>query len=222
MPHHNNTALISLRGITFGYHNLTRLFEGLDLSVAAGMRIGIIGPNGCGKTTLFNIIMGFARPACGVIEVFEKERKNEKDFHAVREKIGYLFQNSDDQLFCPSVKEEVAFGLLNYRVPKPEIEKRIKDALGIVGMQGFEDRAPYRLSEGEKKRLAIATLVALKPEVLLLDEPTNGIDEQGIEAIERILQDKKTYIIISQDRDFLKRNTDSLCTIRDGGVVNIG
>lgn len=184
----------------------------------SGDKIGIIGPNGCGKTTLFNIIMGFERPDKGTVEIFGNERKKDKDFFDVRKKIGYLFQNSDDQLFCPSVREEVAFGPLNYRLPKDEVEKRIKDSLKIVGLDGFEDRAPYHLSFGEKKKLAIATLLAMKPEVLLFDEPTNELDEAGIKSVIEILHSNYTYILISQDINFLKKTVNIIYAVTNGGL----
>ncbi len=209
--------LIKLTGITFGYDGKPLLFDSLNFSLSEGERVGIIGPNGCGKTTLFNIIMGFVRPARGLIEIDGRLIKEEKDFQKVREMIGFLFQNSDDQLFCPSVREEVAFGPLNFRLPKDEVEKRVRDSLQLVGLQGFEERTPYSLSEGEKKRLAFATVLAMKPKIILLDEPTNGIDENGVINIERILRNSDhTYVVISQDINFLRRTTHIIYTIEQG------
>lgn len=214
--------LIRLTGITFGYNGKPLLFDSLDFFVSEGERVGVIGPNGCGKTTLFNIIMGFVKPASGLIEIGGKVIKGEKDFQKVREMIGFLFQNSDDQLFCPSVREEVAFGLLNQRLPRNEVEKRIRESLELVGLQGFEERTPYNLSEGEKRRLALATIVAMKPRILLLDEPTNGIDEDGINSIKKILSDHNyTYIVISQDMNFLKDTTEIIYTIEQGRLKEI-
>ncbi len=211
-----NKILINLKDIYFGYPDSIQLFNGLSLTVKSGDRVGIVGPNGCGKTTLFNIIMGFSRPEKGSIVIFGKERKKEKDFFEVRKKIGYLFQNSDDQLFCPSVREEVAFGPLNYRLSKDEVEKRIVNSLKIVGLAGFEERAPYHLSAGEKKKLAIATLLAMESEVLLFDEPTNELDEPGIRSVIEILHNNFTYLLISQDLNFLKKTVDIIYTIDNG------
>ncbi|MEO0190961.1 MAG: ABC transporter ATP-binding protein, partial [candidate division WOR-3 bacterium] len=212
--------LIRLTGITFGYNGKPLLFDSLDFFLPENCRIGIIGPNGCGKTTLLNIIMGFVKPISGVIEIFGAEMKGEKDFQKARRLIGFLFQNSDDQLFCPSVKEEVAFGPLNYRLPKEEVERRVKKSLELVGLEKFEAMAPYRLSEGEKKKLAIATILAMQPKILLLDEPTNGLDEEGVKRVINILNSKKfTYAIISQDINFLKQTTEKIYTIENGRLV---
>lgn len=214
--------MIKLEKINFGYNNNHMLFNSLNFFIPENGRMGLIGPNGSGKTTLLNIIMGFVKPSSGFLEIFGKVMKSEKDFQNIRMIIGYLFQNSDDQLFCPSVKEEVAFGPLNQRLPKSEIEKRVKESLEILGLKGFEERVPYHLSEGEKKRLAFATILAMKPKVLLLDEPTNGIDEDGKRRIENILNDGNyTYLVISQDIDFLKNTTDVLYTIQNGNIKKL-
>ncbi|MEO0095600.1 MAG: ABC transporter ATP-binding protein [candidate division WOR-3 bacterium] len=211
--------LIRLTGITFGYNGKPLLFDSLDFFLPENCRIGIIGPNGCGKTTLLNIIMGFVKPISGVIEIFGAEMKGEKDFQKARRLIGFLFQNSDDQLFCPSVKEEVAFGPLNYRFPKKEIEIRIKESLEIVGLKGFEEMSPYYLSEGEKRKLALATILVMKPKILLLDEPTNGLDESGWKSVVNILKNGNfASIIISQDTNFLKETTQVVYTIEKGKI----
>jgi cobalt/nickel transport system ATP-binding protein len=214
--------LIKLSSISFGYNGKPLLFDKLDFTVPEGSRIGLIGPNGCGKTTLFNIIMGFLRPQKGVIEIDGKRMEGEKDFQKARKIIGFLFQNSDDQLFCPSVREEVAFGPLNLRIPKPEVEKLVGEALEMVGLKGYEEHAPYLLSEGEKKRLAIASVIVMKPKVLLLDEPTNGLDESGITMVFRILKEfGSTYVVISQDNDFLKKAVEIVYTFKNGRLEKI-
>ncbi|MEO0226304.1 MAG: ABC transporter ATP-binding protein [candidate division WOR-3 bacterium] len=214
--------LIELTNIDFGYPGQKPIFTGLNFSLIEGERIGIIGPNGCGKTTLFNIIVGFLKPANGIIKIFGKVRNNEKDFQEVRQRIGYLFQNSDDQLFCPSVREEIAFGPLNLRWPKDRIKQTVKEMLELVGLEGFEDRSPYNLSEGEKRRLALATVMATKPQVLLLDEPTNGLDEMAVEKIVEILSGHKfSTIVISQDINFLKKTTDFIYRFSDRQLKRI-
>jgi cobalt/nickel transport system ATP-binding protein len=220
MDHNNN--LIELKDIRFGYPTNPRLLDGLNFTLKKGDRIGIIGPNGCGKTTLLHIIMGLTTPHQGRVDILGKARVTQDDFVEVREKIGFLFQDSDDQLFCPSVKEEVAFGPLNFRKKHDEVEVIINDSLTRVDLLGFEQRAPYNMSGGEKRRLALATILAMKPRILLLDEPTLGLDEPTVEKTVEILHDTQlSYIIISQNREFLRRTTNKLYTIENGVMKDL-
>ncbi len=214
--------LINLKGVCFGYPQRPDLLSDLDFTLNFQERVGIIGPNGCGKTTLLYIIMGLIKPRRGEVEIFGKTRREEGDFKEVRKKIGFLFQNSDDQLFCPSVKEEVAFGPLNFGVNKEMVQKIVADTLARVGLSGFEPRTPYSLSGGEKRRLALATIFAMNPEVLLLDEPTIGLDEETVIRIKEILKSPGlSYIIVSQNRLFLKELTDIQYTINNGKIKRI-
>lgn len=212
-----NNILINLSNISFSYPSKMNLLNDLSFTLRAGDRVGIIGPNGCGKTTLFYVIMGLMQPYEGHVEICGKIRIEEADFREVREKIGFLFQNSDDQLFCPSVREEVSFGPLNFGIDREEVKNAVKETLIDVGLEGFEVRPPYDLSGGEKRKLALATILALKPKILLLDEPTIGLDEETVEKIIEILKEPDlSYIIISQNREFLKTTTDILYTINNG------
>lgn len=211
--------IINLSKIDFGYHADSLLLRNLNFALHDGDRVGIIGPNGCGKTTLLYLIMGLLKPHAGAIEIFGKRRFVEDDFAGVRERIGFLFQNSDDQLFCPSVREEVAFGPLNFGKRGQEVEDIIDESLGRVGLDGFKQRVPYHLSGGEKRRLAVATILALRPRVLLLDEPTLGLDLSTVQKIIEILvQPGLSYVIISQNIDFLKRTTKQICTFESGKI----
>lgn len=218
----NNGVLIDLKGIYFGYPTNPNLLNGLNFILHQGDRIGIIGTNGCGKTTLFHIIMGLISPEKGTVFILGKERTSQHDFVEVRKKIGFLFQDSDDQLFCPSVREEVAFGPLNYGKKYSEVQPIITNALSRVGLNDFEQRVPYNLSGGEKRRLAMATILAMKPSILLLDEPTLGLDEATVEKIVENLKDPKlSYIIISQNKEFLHSTTDKQFTIDNGVIQSI-
>jgi len=208
--------LIELKDISFGYYTAPDLLDDLNFRLTMGERVGIIGPNGCGKTTLLYLIMGLLKPAKGEIRIFGKKRRVEEDFVEVRQRIGFLFQNSDDQLFCPSVKEEIAFGPLNFGVERNRVREIIDKTLKDVGLDGFEERAPYNLSGGEKRKLALATILAMQPDVLLLDEPTIGLDEATVEKLINILNEPRlSYIIISQNRGFLKETVKRLYTVRN-------
>jgi cobalt/nickel transport system ATP-binding protein len=217
-----DNIIIRLSNVAFGYGADSSLLRNLYFAVHRGDRIGIVGPNGCGKTTLFYLIMGLLKPHEGVIEIFGKKRLKEDDFVEVREKIGLLFQNSDDQLFCPSVREEVAFGPLNFGKRGQEVENIVDESLGSVGLESFKQRVPYHLSGGEKRRLAMATILAMKPSVLLLDEPTLGLDLPTVEKIVEILNGPGlSYVIISQNRDFLKRTASKLYTFENGALKDL-
>ena len=141
-----NNTLIHLKKINFGYSGKPYLLRNLSFKLNKGDKIGIIGENSCGKTTLLYIIMGLLIPDKGDLEIFGKVRRTERDFYEIRKRIGFLFQNSDDQLFCSTVEEEIAFGSLNFRVNRDEVRKIVEDKLKVVGLEGFEKRTPYNLS----------------------------------------------------------------------------
>lgn len=213
--------MIHLKNIGFRY-NSRHIFTGLDFTVSPGDRIGLIGPNGSGKTTLAQIIMGLLTPDVGEIELFGKVRKTESDFAEVRGRIGFLFQDPEDQLFCPTVLEDVAFGPLNLGKSQEEARAIVSETLATLNLEGFEERITYQLSGGEKRLVSLATVLAMGPEVLILDEPTNGLDEATTERIvQRLTDSNLTFVLISHDRDVVERTTDILMTIRDGQIVPV-
>lgn len=217
-----NLPLIRLKGIGFAYPERSPVLEGIDFAFSRGDRIGLVGANGSGKTTLLHIIMGLLKPMSGEIEVFGKPRKEDKDFREVRERIGLLFQDPDDQLFSPTVAEDVAFGPLNLGKTRDEAIGIVHDTLEILGLSGFEDRITYRLSGGEKKLVSLATVLAMKPEILLLDEPVTGLDENTKARIMEFLKiPTHSFIIVSHDRNFLQETTDVLYQINDGIIKKI-
>ncbi len=170
------------------------------------------GKNGSGKTTLLHLIVGLVRPGAGSIEIFGKERREEADFLEVRRRIGLLFQDSDDQLFCPTVAEDVAFGPLNLGFSREEVRTIVAQTLADLGLAGYENRITYQLSSGEKRLAALATVLAMQPEVLLLDEPTNSLDEQSVGRLQEILQKlPQTIILVSHNRKLREQLTD--CTL---------
>ena len=147
--------------------------------------MALLGPNGCGKTTLLHLIVGLLRPSAGQIEAFGRQRMAEADFHEVRRRVGLLFQDADDQLFCPTVAEDVAFGPLNLGKSRDEVRRIVAGTLDSLGLAGYEHRVTYRLSGGEKRLVALATVLAMQPEVLLLDEPSGGLDDASHGAADR-------------------------------------
>jgi len=196
--------LIGLRGIRFAFDGKKALFEDLDFSLRRGERLALLGGNGAGKTTLLRIIMGLAHPDKGTVRLFGQDCRSEKDFAAARTRIGFVFQDADDQLFCPTVAEDVAFGPLNLGLPHELVHERVHATLAEVGLAGFEQRVSYRLSGGEKKLAALATVLSMKPQLLLLDEPTAGLAAEAVERIAHILRASGLpCLIVSHDRDFL-------------------
>ena len=215
-----NNLIIHLEGITFSYPGRSSVLNKLDLHLHKGSRIGLMGPNGSGKTTLFQIIMGLLKPSAGRIEIFGKSVTTEKDFRKVREKIGFLFQDADDQLFSPTVLEDVAFGPLNLGRSRDEAMDIALNTLKFLDLDGFGDRITYKLSGGEKKLVSLATVLAMEPEVLLLDEPTSGLDDKTKATLKNVLLDLDlSYILISHEIDFLANITDSIYTLEKGAIV---
>jgi cobalt/nickel transport system ATP-binding protein len=213
-------TIIALKGIDFAYPAQEPVLRALDFTLRRGERIGLVAPNGSGKTTLFHLIMGLYSPRRGEIELFGKPVKEEKDFVAVRRRIGMLFQDADDQLFSPTVLEDVAFGPLNMGRRKEEAVAISRDILGELGLRGFEDRITYKLSGGEKRLVALATVLAMQPEVLLLDEPTSGLDEKTKDRLKEVLcRLDLSYILISHEFDFMADMVTTYQTLQDGKIV---
>ncbi len=180
-----------------------------------------MGPNGSGKTTLFHIVMGLLKHTSGSMEIFGKPVTREKEFDEVRRKIGLLFQDADDQLFSPTVLEDVAFGPLNMGMSRDEAVDIAKKTLKSLDLIGFEDRITYKLSGGEKRLVSLATILAMEPEVLLLDEPTAGLDDKTKAKLIGILSNLDlSFILISHEIDFLFEITDSIYTMENKRIVS--
>ncbi|MDD4269295.1 MAG: ABC transporter ATP-binding protein [Pirellulales bacterium] len=208
--------LVKLDRVTFRYGERTVLDQ-CDLALAAGERVGLVGANGSGKTTLLGLIVGLRRPAQGRVIVFGKPREREADFRPIRGRVGLLFQDSDDQLFCPTVAEDVAFGPFNLGKSRHEVEQIVARTLGELGLEDYAHRVTYKLSGGEKRLVALATVLAMEPEVLLLDEPTAGLDETAAERVAGILAGlPQAMLIVSHDRPFLARIADRRLCLRRG------
>jgi len=166
--------------------------------------------------------MGLLKPESGVIEIFDKIRKKEKDFDEVRKRIGLLFQDSDDQLFCPTVEEDIAFGPLNLGKSHEEARIIVKETCEKLGLRGYEKKITHRLSGGEKRLVALATVVAMQPECYLLDEPTTGLDEATSERFLRYLKEySDTYMIITHNRHLLEQSVDKVYLLAGGSLKTL-
>jgi cobalt/nickel transport system ATP-binding protein len=188
--------VIEIDHLSYDYPDGTPALREIDLEIFRGESIAILGPNGAGKSTLLYHFNGtFIGKGRVVVLGLPLVKENLKE---IRRRVGLVFQNPDDQLFCPTVYDDVAFGPLNMGLEERDIRKRVERALGMVGLPGFERRSAHHLSEGEKKRVALATVLAMDSEILALDEPTDNLDPAGSQAlIERIRQIGQTKIIIT-------------------------
>ncbi len=211
--------MIELRDISYTFNQAkSPVLHNLSFATQ-DKRLGIIGPNGCGKTTLLHLMVGLLTPDKGEVLFHGKPVVTKDDLRALRKEVGFLFQNSDDQLFSPTVIEDVAFGPLNLGFSPDEAKDIALTTLACLGLAGFEDRITHRLSGGEKKLVALATILAMKPKMLLLDEPTNNLDPKTRSHLIEILQGLDLYqIIISHDWDFLSHTTSILYKIDHGHI----
>ncbi len=212
--------LLKLHNISYSYPgHQSRLIENVNFSIHQE-RIGLIGPNGSGKTTLFQIIMGLLALDRGDILLEGEKMESKKDFQHLRRQLGFLFQNSDDQLFSPTVLEDVAFGPLNCGQTAAEAQHISIRTLEQLGLKGFEERITHKLSGGEKKLVALATILSMQPRLLLLDEPSNNLDPATRGRLINILRGlDQAHIIISHDLDFLASTCTQLYTIENKTLV---
>jgi cobalt/nickel transport system ATP-binding protein len=215
-----------VRAVSYRYQQQPALRE-LSMQVSPGERVALLGANGSGKSTLLRLLAGLAFPESGEIAFFgqaltERAFEDEAFFFGFRRRVGLVFQNPDVQLFNPSVFDEVAFGPLQLRWPKEKIRERVEAALESMGIGHLRDRAPHRLSGGEKKRVALASVLVTDPEVLLLDEPSAALDPLSRAEIIRLLASwkdgAKTVITATHDLDTLEDIADR-CYVLQGGQV---
>ena len=216
--------MLEARNITFSYDDGTEALNNVNLKVDKGDIVALLGKNGAGKSTLFLHFNGILRPDKGEIIIDEEKLKyDKKSLIKFRQKVGLVFQNPDDQIFAPSVEEDVAFGPLNLKLPMEEVQKRVHEALERVGMVGFEKKAPHHLSGGQKKRVAIAGILAMKPEIMVFDEPTAGLDPKGASKIINLLKELNeqgiTIIISTHDVDLVPQYANKVYVLHEGSMI---
>lgn len=218
-------AIIEINDVYYTYREGTKALRGLSLSVEQGERVALLGPNGAGKSTLLLHFNGILLPQRGRVAVMGREitGKTEK---WVRSMVGLVFQDPDDQVFSSTVLEDVAFGPKNMGLDRQEIDRRVAAALEAVGMSESGDRAPYHLSYGQKKRVAIAGVLAMQPQIVVLDEPMAFLDPRGKDHLAGILNDMRhrgqTIVIATHDVDFAAEWADRIIVIKDGSTLAQG
>jgi len=221
------TSALELRDLRFRYHDGHEALCGVDLVVAEGETVGIVGPNGAGKSTLLlhvNGILPERAPAAerAAVLVFGQPVAGET-LQAVRRDVGVLFQDPDDQLFCPTVFEDVAFGPEQLGLEKAEIRATVREALAKVGLEGFDDRAPHHLSVGEKRRVCLAGVLACSPRLLVLDEPTSNLDPRSRRELKALLAAlPTTKIIATHDLELVVELCDRAVLLDAGTIVAEG
>ena len=213
--------LIRVSNLRHRYDDGTQALDGVDFALYPGETVAVFGPNGSGKTTFLLRLVGLLEGE-GEVEVCGL-RVVRKNFAAVRQKVGILFQDSDDQLFMPTVFEDVAFGPLNLGLDREQVESRVRSCLALVDMEAAAGKAPYHLSAGEKRRAALAGVLAMEPEILILDEPVTFLDPPGraalIEVLHRLSQAK---LIVSHDIDLARELATRAVFFLKGKIVASG
>lgn len=212
------TPLLSLINVNYSYENGTPVLTDVNLHVHPGESIGLIGANGVGKSTLMKLVVGLCTNYTGELEV-EGIPVTDKNMAKVRQKIGYVFQDSENQLFMPTVYQDVAFGPRNYGFSEDEVKERTEKALEMVGLSHLKDKQIYKLSGGEKKLAAIATILSLDPKLILMDEPSVALDPRNRRNLIQILEKLPVVrLIASHDLDFIWDTCDRTI-LMDGGTI---
>ncbi len=204
-------------GLRYSYLDRFVALDGVDLTVHRGEKLALLGANGCGKSTLLKILDGLIFPSAGSFTAYgepvtEDSLEDEQLNAGFRSRIGFVFQNSDAQVFSPTVREELSFGPLQLGLDRAEVIRRVEDVLELLQIRELADRAPFQLSGGQKKRVAIGTVLAMNPEVLLFDEPTAALDPRTAEWLTGLIEDLaeagKTIVLATHDLDSLDRIAD--------------
>lgn len=217
-----STPALRVSGLSFSYPDGTRVLDSIELVVDRGERVALLGPNGAGKTTFLLHLIGILGGGPGVIEI-QGVRLEPASLREIRRRVGLVFQDPDDQLFMPTVYEDVAFGPANFGVPTEDLGGRVRQALAAVGMEGAEERAPHHLSGGERRRVALATVLACQPDLLVLDEPSSNLDPAGRRELAEVLAGLDTTILlVTHDLPYALQVCDRSVVMNRGRIVADG
>jgi cobalt transport protein ATP-binding subunit len=213
--------ILEVKNLCYAYPDGTKALDGVNFSMEPGQKVAVLGANGAGKSTLMLHLNGILDGKGEIIVCGLKLEK--KTIRQVRQKVGLVFQNPDDQLFCPTVFDDVAFGPQNMGLSKNEVSDRVAKALSQVGLTGFEKRSPFHLSIGEKKRIALATVLSIDSELIVLDEPTTNLDPRGRrEIVELLSKLEKSMIIVTHDFGLAKKLCKRSIIMAKGKIVADG
>jgi cobalt/nickel transport system ATP-binding protein len=214
--------VLDVRGLAFAYPDGHQALYGVDLHVHRGERVALLGPNGAGKTTLVLHLNGILTAGAGSVAVSGLP-VNRENFQEVRRRVGVVFQDPDDQLFMPTVRDDVAFGPANLGVRGTELDARVVEALDRVGMVDFIDRPPHHLSFGQRRRVAVATVLAMEPEILVLDEPSSNLDPASRRELADIVTALDvTVLMVTHDLPYALQLCPRAVVLSDGVIVADG
>ena len=214
--------VIRIRSLEYIYPEGTKALRGINLDVFQGESIGLIGPNGAGKSTLLLHLNGILKARSGLVEVLGMKAE-EKNFVEIRQRVSLVFQEPDDQLFMPTVFDDVAFGPVNAGCDQEKVAEKVRKALKDVGVEGYEKRCPHHLSFGEKKRIALATVLSMEPEILILDEPSSNLDPRARRHLIELLKSfSLTKIISGHDLELILEICPRVILLDDGQIVTNG
>ena len=215
------SIVIEVDNLVYAYPDGRQALKGVSLTVREGEKVAVTGPNGAGKSTLCLHLNGILN-GDGMVRVMDME-VTDRHLGAIRAKVGLVFQDPDDQLFSPTVFEDVAFGPLHTGLPEDEVRRRVRWALAQVGMEGFEDRMPHHLSLGERKRIAMATVLSMDPAILVLDEPTSELDPRSRRSLIQLLRElPQTMLVASHDMRLVRDLCPRTVILDEGHIVADG
>lgn len=218
-------AILQVKDLFYAYDEKKTALNGINVNIYQGERIAVVGSNGAGKSTFFLNINGVLSPEGGEIR-FHDTPVTKKTMKKLRKNIGIVFQDADNQIVASTVKAEVSFGPMNLKLPKEEVEKRVQTAMEYMNISGFGDRPPHYLSGGEKKRVAIADIIAMEPEVIVFDEPTAALDPVNAAMLEDVLTrlsaEGKTLLVSTHDVDFTYRWAERVLVFCGGEIIADG
>ena len=213
--------MIRFENVSFEYERGNRVIDNMSFEIGDGEAVGLIGANGAGKSTIMKLLLGLVSGE-GKILVDDIE-VNKANLGRIRAKLGFVLQNSDNQMFMPTVFEDMMFAPLNYMVSREDAEKRVDEILDRLGLQYLKHKYNHKISGGEKRMAAIATILAMEPEAILMDEPTSALDPYNRRVVINTIRDlKQTKIITSHDLDMILDTCDRVILINDGKIVADG
>ena len=225
MKNNNKEVILDIKGLCYSYSSNNNALKNINLAIGKGEKIAVMGSNGAGKSTFFLNINGVLNPNDGEI-IYRGKKITRKDLNELRKNIGIVFQDADNQIIASTVLAEVSFGPMNLKLPREEVEKRVYEALKYMNITEFKDRPPHYLSGGEKKRVSIADIIAMKSEIIIFDEPTAALDPLNAEMLEEVLEklsdENKTMLISTHDVDFAYRWAERIVVFAGGEIIADG